>query len=218
MKASLLLGVGFVAAVALGAYAQDKEPLKIELPEPSMGGTPLAYWSPNLESEDYKARPPYMAPKGTTLVSRGKPVTSSAKTVLQGELAQITDGKKDFEKPSIVELPSDLQWVQVDLGKETEVYAVLLWHYYKEKTVYFDVVVQVSNDAEFKQGVTTLYNNDTDNSTGLGAGADKEYVESNKGRLIGIEKGLKARWVRCWSKGNTTNDLNHYIEIEVFGK
>jgi hypothetical protein len=31
-------------------------------------------------------------------------------------------------------------------------------------------------------------------------------------------KGVKGRYVRLYSKGNTTNKLNHYIEVEVFGK
>ena len=30
--------------------------------------------------------------------------------------------------------------------------------------------------------------------------------------------GVKARYVRLYSKGNTTNKMNHYIEVEIFGK
>ena len=30
-------------------------------------------------------------------------------------------------------------------------------------------------------------------------------------------KGARGRYVRLYSNGNTTNDLNHYVEIEVFG-
>ena len=28
----------------------------------------------------------------------------------------------------------------------------------------------------------------------------------------------QARYVRLYSNGNTANDLNHYVEVEVFGK
>ena len=28
----------------------------------------------------------------------------------------------------------------------------------------------------------------------------------------------KGRYVRFYSNGNTSNDLNHYIEIDVYGK
>ena len=38
-----------------------------------------------------------------------------------------------------------------------------------------------------------------------------------EGKLIDA-KGVKGRYVRLYSKGNTTNKLNHYIEVEVFGK
>jgi hypothetical protein len=79
-------------------------------------------------------------------------------------------------------------------------------------------VVKVSNDPEFKDGGTVLYNNDSDNSAGLGVGKDKEYIENNKGRLIGVDSGAKGRYVRLYSNGNTANDMNHYVEVEVFGK
>ena len=45
------------------------------------------------------------------------------------------------------------------------------------------------------------------NSAGLGAGKDKEYVESNEGRLVDA-KGTEARYVRLYSKGNTSNERN----------
>jgi hypothetical protein len=31
-------------------------------------------------------------------------------------------------------------------------------------------------------------------------------------------KGAKGRYVRLHSQGNTSNDSNHYIEVEVHGK
>ena len=37
-----------------------------------------------------------------------------------------------------------------------------------------------------------------------------------EGRLFDL-KGVKARYVRLYSNGNTTNDLNHYVEVEVYG-
>ena len=47
-------------------------------------------------------------------------------------------------------------------------------------------------------------------------GKDKEYIEVAEGRLID-PKGAKGRYVRLYSNGNTTNDLNHYVEVEVYG-
>ncbi len=196
--------------------SEEMEPVKIELPEPFYGGTPLPYASDNLEPEDYKDRPPFLAPKGTALVSRGRPVTASDKNPSLGELKMIVDGDKNYAKSSVVELGEGPQWVQVDLGAAHNIYAVLVWHYHAEKRVYFDFTVQVSDDPEFKTGVTVLYSNDTDNSLGLETGADKEYIENHKGRLVDA-KGVKARYVRLYSNGNTSDEKNHYVEVEVFG-
>ena len=217
----LMLGTAVLLGFALPAVAADaagdKEPIKIELPDANFAGTPFEYISDNLEPYDFKDRPPFLAPKGTEVVSKGKPVTASVKTPNSGELKMLVDGDKGYVQRSMVELPQGVQWVQIDLGAEYETYAILLWHFHVDKRVYFDVVVQSANDPEFKTGVTILYSTDYDNSTGLGVGKDKEYIETYKGRLIDTN-GVKARYVRCYSNGNSWDDLNHYIEIEVFGK
>ena len=79
-----------------------------------------------------------------------------------------------------------------------------------------DVVVQVADDPDFIDNVKTLFNNDGDNSSGLGIGKDKAYWETNEGKLIDA-KGVVARYVRLYSKGNTADDQNHYTEVEVYG-
>lgn len=191
-------------------------PIEIKLPEPFYGGTPLPYWSEHLEPKDYRDRPPFLAPQGATNVAVGKTVTSSVPP-LHGALKQITDGDKHYAKTSRVELPEGVQWIQVDLGNEHDIYAVQMWHFHEGDQVYFDIIVQISNDKQFKEGVTTIYNNDHDNSAGLGAGKDREYIETNVGRLMDA-KGISGRYVRCYSRGNTADDFNHYIEVEVYGK
>ena len=79
------------------------------------------------------------------------------------------------------------------------------------------MIVQVASDPDFITGVATLYNNDDDNSAGLGVGRDMHFVETNEGKLVDA-KGTSARYVRLYSNGSNANDLNHYIEVEVFGK
>jgi hypothetical protein len=79
------------------------------------------------------------------------------------------------------------------------------------------VVVQVADDADFIENVRTVFNNDIDNSAGLGVGKDLHYTETNEGKLIDA-KGVKARYVRLYSNGNTSDDLNRYTEVEVYGK
>ena len=44
---------------------------------------------------------------------------------------------------------------------------------------------------------------------------DYEYIETYEGRLIDA-KGVKGRYVRLYSNGNTSSDMNHYIEVEVY--
>jgi len=207
-----------LAALAPAAAAQDpgKEVLKITLPKPMFVGTPKNIRTPNLETVTGKPRGPFMVPVGTTLLSAGKPVTSSDKEPVIGEIAFVTDGKKSGEDGYYVELGPMLQWVQIDLGKSCELSAIVVWHYHSQARVYRDVVVQVSDDKDFISGVTTVFNNDHDNTSGLGAGKDKEYIETFDGKLFD-PKGAKARYVRLYSGGNTSNDMNHYVEVEVYG-
>jgi hypothetical protein len=207
-----------LAALAPFAAAQDqeKEVLQISLPKPMFVGTPRNIRTPNLETITGKPRGPFLVPAGTVLLSGGKPVRSSDPEPVIGETAFVTDGKKSGEDGYYVELGPMLQWVQIDLGKAHEIQAIVAWHYHSQARVYRDVVVQVSDDKDFVGGVTTVFNNDHDNSSGLGAGKDKEYIETFDGKLFD-PKGVKARYVRLYSGGNTSNDMNHYVEVEVYG-
>ena len=211
-----------VAALALMAFSlagiaeEESVVLEFELPEPFYGGTATSYWSPNLDTRLYVDRKPFRAPKGTTVISRNKPVTASAKPLL-GELSEINDGNKEFGKTSLVELPEGKQWVQIDLGAPHTVYAVLLWHFHEGARVYFDVIGQISDDPEFKNGVTTIYNNDYDDSAGLGKGKDQEYIENSDGRLFPVD-AVKGRYIRFYSQGNTAHEFNNYVELEVWGR
>jgi hypothetical protein len=216
MIARLTIAVLFTAAAAL---AQDQVPLKTDLPKPLFVGTPVPGLDklPNLEPEQKGKRPDYMVPTGTVNLAKGKKVTSSAGDPIIGTLDLITDGDKEGDEGSWVELDPGKQWVQIDLEKESDIYAVLVWHFHSQARVYFDVVVQVSDDPKFEKDVTTIFNADTNNELGLGAGKDLAYIETYQGKLIDA-KGVKGRYVRLYSKGNTTSKMNHYIEVEVFGK
>lgn len=214
LSLSLLLAASLVP---VGAQAPaGKEELKLKLPKPMFIGTPTNLRSPNLEKVTGKSRGPFYVPTGTTLLSLKKKVTSSDSAPVIGELDMITDGEKSGGDGFFVELGPMPQWVQIDLGASRPLYAILLWHFHSQARVYRDVVAQVSDDPNFKTGVTTVFNNDHDNSAKLGAGPDKEYIEVAEGRLID-PKGAKGRYVRLYSNGNTTNDLNHYVEVEVYG-
>ncbi len=192
-------------------------PLEIELPKEMFRDTPIDRRVPNLEKPLGRPRPPFMAPVGTRNVALGRPVSSSDEEPIIGEIELITDGDKEATDGSYVELGPFDQNVTIDLEAAHEIYAVVIWHYHKQPVVYFDVVVQVADDADFITNVRTIFNNDTDNSIGLGVGKDMHYTETNEGKLIDA-KGIRGRYIRLNSRGNSDNDLNHYIEVEVYGK
>ena len=206
-----------VLLVATAALAQDKVVLKTQLPPPLFVGTPVPLNVPNLEPPIKGKRPDFYVPAGTINLAKGKKVTSSDSNPDTGTLDMIDDGDKDGNEGSWVELGPGKQWVQIDLARKANVYAILIWHFHSQARVYRDVVVQVSDDATFKSGVSTIFNSDFHNDLGLGVGKDLSYIETYQGKLIDA-KGVKGRYVRLYSNGNTANKLNHYIEVEVWGK
>ncbi len=192
-------------------------PLKISYPKPMFVGTPVPIRLKNIEPP-HPAKPwEFELPEGSFNLARGKAVTASDSAPLLGSLDLITDGDKSAEEGSYVELAGGKQWVQIDLGKTSDIFCLLIWHYHLQSRAYKAVVVQISDDPDFARNVKTVFNNDIDNACGLGAGTDYTYVESYLGKLIDT-KGAKGRYLRLWSDGNTSNGMNHYIEVEAYGR
>ena len=210
----------YIPALLLAAtagFAQSQVVLKTQLPPPLFVGTPVPLNVPNLEPPTRGRRPDFLVPPGTLNLAKNKKVTASDSNPDVGTLDMIVDGDKDGNEGSWVELGPGKQWVQIDLARKANVYAVLIWHFHSQARVYRDVVVQVSDDPTFKSGVTTVFNSDIHNELGLGTGKDLNYIETYQGKLIDA-KGATGRYVRLYSNGNTANKLNHYIEVEVWGK
>ncbi len=211
---SLLVASTCIAGTAAN-HESGETPIEIEYPKPFLIGTPVQVALSHLEVPGTPA-PTIMAPTEVSNIARGKKVTSSDDFPIIGELEYATDGEKESEEGYFVELDSELEWVQIDLEATSPIYAVAVWHFHTQKRAYHDVVIQISDDVEFKEDVTTIYNNDHDNSSGLGRGEDKAYLETNKGKLVDAKKA-KGRYVRLYSAGNTSNEMNHIVEVEVFG-
>lgn len=213
------LNVLILTACVTTAFAQPaRVPLKTTIPREILAGTPpevLAILHPNLAPPPESA-PKFLVPKGTRNLSLHAQVTSSDSLPLLGELKYVTDGNKKGAEGSFVELGPMKQWVQIDLGKKSSLYAICIWHYFLEARSYHDVIVQVADDKDFKKDVHTVYNNDQDNSSQSGVGKERPYIDTHFGKLIDA-KGVEGRFVRLYSRGNTANDANHYIEVEVFG-
>lgn len=212
----------FLALLSPRAIAEeDLVPLEIDYPKicsPSLIpqlDSGRVHLDPAAPLVPVQPTPPWV-PKGTGLLSKGKPVSSSDESPIIGELPVVTDGAKEEGDAFYVEIGPGLQYVQIDLERVCRIYVVALWHYIQEHRVYHDVVVQISNDGTFREGVTTVFNNDHDNSAGLGRGDDYEYRDSRYGRLIEVA-GIPGRYVRLYSNGSTGSEGSHTIEVEVYG-
>jgi len=191
-------------------------PIPLELPPPAFKGTPVPLKEPHVEKPRGAPREPFLAPAGTYNLAGSMPVTCSDPIPVSGEVDYVTDGAKEASDFGYLELHPGSQWVQIDLGRRATIYAVVLWHNHAEARVYRDVIVQVSDDPDFLTALT-VFNNDYDNSSGLGIGQDMGYVETSEGKLIDCG-GVEGRYVRLYSNGNHIDAKNHYAEVEVFGR
>jgi hypothetical protein len=211
---SICLGLAATQLVC----ADDLMPLKLKLPAAAFVGTPKDIpTGSNIEKPTGKPRPDLMVPADVKNLAPGSKITCSDANVTPEALAKIVDGNKEANDANVVLVHKGVQYVQFDLGSDQEIFAIVFWHAHDSPKVYHDVIVQVSDDANFKDGVKTLFNNDIENIAHLGAGTDREYFETNEGKLIDA-KGAKARYVRLYSKGSTDSALNEYTEVEIYGR
>ena len=214
-KLSILLT--FFLVLSLSAANSKLVKLVIEYPEKLVKGTEVPKKIPNLEKARAKDTAPALIkiPEGCENLAEEKEVTASDEDPSIGDLDYIVDGDADGNE--YIQMKEGLQWVQINLEEKKELHAAHLWHYHAQPRVYFDIIVQVSNDPDFIEGVTTVFNNHHDNSSGLGKGTDQNYIEEYYGKSIPL-KGTKGQYVRFYSQGNSADKSNHYIEIQVYGK
>ena len=219
----LTLAVVTVLPLALVncAQADDKMvPLELKLPAAAFKGTPKELpegMTVEPLPDEKKGPAPVLVPAGCVNLAAGIVPSSSDTNTATAKLTKITDGNKEAYEEQIVLLRKGVQYVQLDLKKPANLYAIVVWHAHDAAKVYRSVVVQIADDAAFTQNVRTLLNNDTENKAGQGVGTDKQYFESHWGKRIEA-KGQKAQFVRLWSRGSTESALNEYTEVEVWGK
>ncbi len=212
-----LLAAVLLPPAVRGETKPRKVKLELKLPKAQFIGTPKNLKTANLEApRKTHKRAPFYVPAGVKNVALGKKVTGSDMEPIIGELKMLADADKEGEEGSYVELGPGKQHVQIDLGATYALHAIVVWHFHNQARVYRDIIVQCSNDPAFSKNVRTIFNNDHDNSAGMGPGKDKEYIETNQGRLID-PKGVTGRYLRLYSNGSTAGDMNHYVEIEAYG-
>ena len=132
-----------------------------------------------------------------------------------GNSGRATDGDPTGEAWHV---GPDFRHAQLDLGSSQRVDSLRVWRPHPDERRYHDVIYQLSDDAAFSRGVTTVFNNDRDNSAGKDKGGgtlgDGEYSERASGQIVNFPP-VNARYVRLYSRGNTQNTGNHYAEIMV---
>lgn len=194
------------------------ERVRVDFPPPWTEGTPFPLPRLSVPYELWPKAPPIgVAPTGWANLALHQPVTSSDPEPIIGSLTLVNDGEKSIGEGYYVELMDGPHWVQIEMEEESTVYVVWLWHSAgRDNLLCHDVVVEISSDPEFRTGVTQVFNNDYDNSSGHGLGRDAPYLESNYGKVIQVD-GVPGRYVRCHHNGSTLQDTNRYVEIEVYG-
>ena len=117
------------------ANAKNLEPLKLKIPKLLPNPTPKPVkWKHLAKKPTGPGK--LLLPKGCENLALNKPVTSSTPEdeLMMGELGFVTDGNKKGDEDSVVILDVGSQWVQIDLGKPSVIYAIALWHYHQQKT------------------------------------------------------------------------------------
>jgi hypothetical protein len=119
--ANVIRAVAVAALLATTATAQEKEALTLQLPAPTLKGTPEQLpTGPNIEANSDKAPAAMQIAKGAKNVALGKTVTTSVKPFSETQPDAITDGKKEAFDYDTVEMKKGTQWVQVDLGESLQ--------------------------------------------------------------------------------------------------
>src|SRR5688572_15948373 len=123
---AVLVAMALVLSVSsMSSNAEEKSAgnvVDFKLPKPAYTGTPKNIPpGTTAEKPTGKKREPWTAPAGVKNLALNKPVDGSDKEPIIGKLDQVTDGDKEGSDGSWVELGPGLQWVQIDLGKASDI-------------------------------------------------------------------------------------------------
>ena len=175
-----------------------------------------------LHLRDEVEREDFLVPEGLENLALYKDVTGSVDEPSLGDLDQVTDGVKKSGDFDVVEMGEGAHWIQIDLAEARTLYAIAIWHFYKNAIIYNDVIVQVADDKAFTRNARTLFNNDHDNSAGMGKGKDTAFYTRWWGELVDARgadgKGTRARYVRVHTSEGMEGEWARFVEVDVYGK
>ena len=155
------------------------------------------------------------------------------KTVTVKKTADNTDSEVNPDKPGsmavdgIIECPASYcdfgadgddssRYLQIDLGEIYELSQINMWRYWLDGRTYNGTVIASSKKADFSEP-SIIYNSDTANKHGLGAGSDSTYPETTAGKEFSVPAGTEARYIRVYMAGSNSGSTNHVVEVQVMG-
>jgi hypothetical protein len=207
------------ASIPAGMMALDLG-LTVDAVTRATPGNPEGVKPPHLREE--VKREDFIVPEGLENLALYKEVTAGVDEPNLGDLDQVTDGIKKSGDFDFVEMGEGAHWIRIDLAEVRTVYAIAIWHFYKNATIYNDVIVQVADDPDFTKNVRTLFNNDHDNSAKLGKGADGAFYTRWWGELVDARgpdgKGTRARYVRIHTSEGMEGEWVRFVEVDVYGR
>jgi len=125
------------------------------------------------------------------------------------------DGDKEAAEPSIVLLRKGTQYVQMDLGSPAEIFAIVLGMRMLSRRFITTSLSRRPTTLSSKRTLRHLQQRPGQHLWPRGRHRP-EYFETRYGKRIDA-KGVKARYLRFYSKGSTESALNEYTEVEVYG-
>lgn len=136
---------------------------------------------------------------------------------------QTVDGVKNNSITNYGEFGADgkdkSSYMQVDFGGQRDVSKVNLYRYWSDGRTYNGTVIVLSKTDDFADGQTqVVYNSDSANVHGLGAGTDATYAETSEGKTFTLTEPFRARYIRVYMKGSNKGTTNHVVELEAIGE
>ncbi len=124
----------------------------------------------------------------------------------------------------------EIGWCEVDMEEVMWIDTIRIWHYYGDQRTYHHVKLAVSTTGKFDGEEVVIFDGDNkaagkakswiadvadDKAVKFDTFGGGEYEETPGGRLDHFIP-VKARYVRDWVLGSTSNAAVHWVEISVY--
>lgn len=123
----------------------------------------------------------------------------------------------DANSSNYVELPEGPQSYTIDLGGKFMVGAVQVWHFWQDGRTYHNSKTEISEDGLVWE---TIFDSSIEGEYAETAEGRTSYLWAYENKPKNLDENYVAakpiRYVRDTINGNTVNNRNHWVEIQVF--